>query len=203
MTDPDLNRPKTLLELAGVPGWTTPAAGEAAVILIDAQKEYVSGALPLEGIDDALGEVSRLRDRADELGLPVIHVRHVGRSGGLFDIEAEGGKFCGAAEPGDGEIIVGKALPNAFAGTDLQDRLTGLGVRKLIVAGFMTHMCVSSMVRAALDLGYSSAVVAKACASRALPVPGGGVLSGTDVHRAALTELADRFALVLEDARAV
>ena len=203
MTDPNLNHPKTLLELAGAPGWATPAAGEAAVILIDAQQEYVTGALPLEGVDDALAEVSRVRERAADLGLPVIHVRHVGRSGGLFDIEGEGGKFCGAAEPGDGEVVVGKTLPNAFAGTDLQDRLTALGVRKLIVAGFMTHMCVSSTVRAGLDLGYSSAVVAKACASRALPVPGGGVLSGMDVHRAALTELADRFALVLEDAKAI
>lgn len=203
MTDSDLNRPKTLMELAGAPGWTTPAAGEAAVILIDAQQEYVTGALPLEGIDKALAEVSRVRERAAELGFPVIHVRHVGRPGGLFDIEAEGGKFCGAAEPGDGEIVVGKALPNAFSGTDLQERLSELGVRKLIVAGFMTHMCVSSTVRAALDLGYSSAVVADACTSRALPVPGGGTLSGAEVHRAALTALADRFALVLEDASAI
>ena len=154
-------------------------------------------------MDEALSEVSRLRGRAGELGLPVIHIRHVGRSGGLFDLDAEGGRFCGAAEPGDGETVIGKALPNAFAGTDLQEQLARLGVRKLIVAGFMTHMCVSSTVRAALDLGYSSAVIAKACASRALPVPGGGVLSGVDVHRAALTALADRFALVLEDAGAV
>jgi len=203
MTDSDSNRPKTLMELAGAPGWTTPAAGEAAVILIDAQQEYVTGALPLEGVEEALAEVGRVRGRAGELGLPVIHVRHVGRPGGLFDIEAEGGKFCDAAQPADGEIVVGKALPNAFAGTDLQDRLAGLGVRRLIVAGFMTHMCVSSTVRAALDLGYSSAVVARACASRPLPVPGGGVMSGADVHRAALTELADRFALVLDDAGAL
>lgn len=203
MTDPQTLHPKTLLELAGAPGWDTPAAGEAAVILIDAQNEYVSGALPLEGVEAALVEISRLRKRAVELDLPVIHVRHLGRAGSLFDPEASRGQFCGEAMPDEGEIIVGKMLPNAFAGTDLKEQLDRLGIRKIIVAGFMTHMCVSSTVRAALDLGISSAVVARGCASRALPVPGGGVLTGAEVHRAALTELADRFALVLEDAGSI
>ena len=200
MTDPQNQNPKTLLELAGAPGWATPQSGEAAVILIDAQNEYVSGALPLDGVEAALSEISRLRKRAAELDLPVIHVRHIGRAGSLFDPEAPRGQFCDEAMPDDGEIVVGKTLPNSFAGTDLKEQLDRLGVRKIIVAGFMTHMCVSSTVRAALDLGLSSAVVARACASRPLPVPGGGVLTGAEVHRAALTELADRFALVLQDA---
>lgn len=203
MTDPKTLHPQTLLELAGAPGWEIPMPGEAAVVLIDAQNEYVSGALPLEGLEEALAEIARLRKRAGKLGLPVIHVRHLGQAGSLFDPDAPRSQFCEAVMPAEGETVVGKTLPNSFAGTELKDQLDRLGIRKIVVAGFMTHMCVSSTVRAALDLGISAAVVAKACASRALPVPGGGVLPGAEVHRAALTELADRFAFVLEDAKAL
>ena len=67
------------------------------------------------------------------------------------------------------ETIVYKGLPNAFAGTELDEILKGFGRKNMIAIGFMTHMCVSSTGRAGLDLGYGSAVVANACATRDLP----------------------------------
>lgn len=197
------NPPQTLLELAGAGAWKRPKPGEAAVLIIDAQEEYRSGALPLGDVSLALEEIARLRQHARDLELPVVHVRHVGKPGGLFDIEARGGAFCTESEPIAGETVIDKHLPNAFAGTDLAARLQELGVRRIIVAGFMTHMCVSSTVRAALDLGLSSGVIASACATRALPAPDGGVLSAAEVHRAALAALSDRFAHVLTGAAAV
>jgi nicotinamidase-related amidase len=64
----------------------------------------------------------------------------------------------------------------------------------------MTHMCVSSTARAALDLGYPVTVAADASATRDLPAPGGGVVSAGDLHRAELAALADRFACVTDSA---
>ena len=96
-----------------------------------------------------------------------------------------------------GEEIVEKALPNAFAGTRLSEVLEGIGKRPLILAGFMTHMCVSATARAALDLGHSTTVAMDATATRDLPDPTGGVLAAGDVHRAALAAIADRFAVVV------
>ena len=90
-----------------------------------------------------------------------------------------------------------KPLPNAFAQTDLDATLKKLGRTQLVIAGFMTHMCVSSTARAALDLGYKATVAADAAATRDLPDPmGGGVIAADALHRAALAELADRFAIV-------
>lgn len=60
----------------------------------------------------------------------------------------------------------------------------------------MTHMCVSSTARAALDLGYRVTVAGDAAATRDLPDPSGGVISADALHRAALAELGDRFAVV-------
>jgi len=54
-------------------------------------------------------------------------------------------------------------------------------------------MCVSSTVRAALDLGHFSTVVASACTTRDLPGVDGKAVPGGMIHQVALTELADRF----------
>jgi nicotinamidase-related amidase len=191
-----LSGPKTLLQMAGAP--LEPSRfSESAVIIIDAQNEYVTGKLPLSGIEPALDNIAILLKAARAAGAPVIHVQHKGRAGGLFDPSADAFKLAPQAASMSGEAIVEKPLPNAFAQTSLQDELAKSGRKQLIVAGFQTHMCISSTVRAALDLGYRTTVVADAAATRDLPDPtGGAALSAAELHRAALAGLADRFAIV-------
>jgi nicotinamidase-related amidase len=96
-----------------------------------------------------------------------------------------------------------KTLPNAFAGTRLLDVLMPLQRKELILAGFMTHMCISATARVALDLGYRSTVVAAATATRDLPDPLGGRIPAATVQRTSLAELADRFAIVVPDMAAL
>ena len=178
--------PKTLMEMAGVPAQPH-ALASSALIIIDAQNQYLSGPLALSGIEAALEEGARLLQAARDAGTPIIHVKHRGA----------------AVAPRDGEAVVEKRLPNAFAGTDLDERLKAAGVKTLIVAGFMTHMCVSSTVRSALDHGYGTTVVANACATRDLPDGEGGVLSADGLHRAELAALSDRFAIIVPDTAAL
>jgi nicotinamidase-related amidase len=186
---------KTLLQMAGVE--PQPAAlAKAAVIVIDAQREYVDGRLPLAGMDTALLRLERLLARAREAGTPIIHIAHKGRPGGLFDRDAPGGAFAGPATPRSGEIVIEKPLPNAFAKTGLEEALRATGREAAIIAGFMTHMCVSSTARAALDLGFPVTIAADATATRDLPDPLGGVVPADAVQRAALAELGDRFACI-------
>ncbi len=191
-----MNAPKTLLQMAGAP--LEPSRfSESAVIVIDAQNEYVNGKLPLVGIAPALDNIAMLLKAARAANAPIIHVQHKGRAGGLFDPGADSFKLAPQAASISGETIVEKPLPNAFAQTNLQDVLTKTGRKLLIVAGFQTHMCISSTVRAALDLGYRTTVIADAIATRDLPDPTGGpALPAAELHRAALAGLADRFAIV-------
>jgi nicotinamidase-related amidase len=174
---------------------------DAAVIIIDAQNEYVSGKLPLAGVDAALAQIAKLLAAARAAGAPVIHIAQRGRPGGLFDPDGPNFKFAAQAAPRAGEAVVEKLLPNAFAKTDLHARLQTSGKKTLIIAGFMTHMCVSATARSALDHGYSVTVASDAVATRNLPDPlGGPELPAEQINRVALAELADRFATV---ARAV
>jgi len=188
--------PMTLLQLAGAPAHPAPLDA-AVLVIIDAQGEYREGRLPLEGIGPAVARLAALLAAARAAGTTVIHVAHQGRPGGLFDRAGPGGAILPELAPAAGEAVVEKSLPNAFAGTSLQDRLAEGGRRELILAGFMTHMCVSSTARAALDLGYRVTVAGDACATRALPDPlGGAAIGGAEINRIALAELADRFAVV-------
>ncbi|MDJ0945214.1 MAG: cysteine hydrolase family protein [Kiloniellales bacterium] len=199
-----MTRVMTLLEMAGA--LRQPAAlSRATVVVIDAQKEYDGGGLALPELPPKTAEIAALLARARSCGTPVIHVRHLGQPGGLFDPQGEGSEFLAAAAPLAGETIVEKHLPNAFAGTGLQGQIRRLGRDELIFVGFMTHMCISSSVRAAFDLGYACTVVASATGTRPLPKVGSAeaALAAETVHEAALAGLADRFAIVAEDAAAI
>jgi nicotinamidase-related amidase len=190
-----MTTPKTLLELSGADMRPPPLAG-ATLVIIDAQNEYLDGKLALPGVKPAVDALARLLAKARAAGAPVVHIQHKGRPGGLFDLEGRGGAIIDAVKPAGGEAVVTKPLPNAFAQTELDATLKRIGRTQLVIAGFMTHMCVSSTARAALDLGYKAVVAADAAATRDLPDPMGGVIGADALHRAALAELADRFAIV-------
>ncbi len=191
--------PLTMRAMAGLRA-IPPAIGESTVVVIDAQREYLDGRMPLPDIGAALDSIERILAAAREAGAPVVHVAHQGRPGGTF-APGEGGEIIDQVRPVGDETIVGKKFPNAFAGTELADVLAGHPDRSLVLCGFMTHMCVSSTARAALDLGIDTTVIADACATRPLPALGSGDPIAAEVlHRVALTELADRFSVVVDSA---
>lgn len=192
--------PKTLLQMAGAPLTPSPP-DKAALVLIDCQREYSEGGLKLSGIEAAVAEAAKLLSWARGRGVPVIHIVHHGKPGGaLFNPEGPMAAIIPGLEPAAGEKVIAKALPNAFAGTGLQETLKATGRSELIIAGFQTHMCVSASVRAALDLGWRTTVVASAAGTRDLPnAVTGATLPAQAIHEATLSALADRFAIVVKD----
>lgn len=195
--------PKSLLQIAGAPLNPSPL-NASVLVIIDAQLEYVKGGLPLQGVDAAIREAALLLAVARKIAMPVFHiVQHAPAGRPLF---AEDGPYAAIVpqlNPAAGEIVLRKTLPNSFAGTDLNDLIKSTGKSEIIFAGFMTHMCVSASARAALDLKYRSTVVANATATRDLPDPLCSMIPASVVHRTALSELADRFAIVVKDTAAL
>lgn len=196
-------RPMTLLELAGVA--PQPARfSDAVIVVIDAQREYVDGALALPGVAPALEEIGRLLARARAQRAPVIHIVHHAKTGKLFVPGAHGAEVAPPAAPAPGEPVLVKSLPNAFASTDLADRVHALHRPAIIAVGFMTHMCVEATARCAIDLGLRATVIASATATRDLADPlTGATIAAADVQRNALAALADRFATVVASCDAI
>lgn len=188
--------PKTLLEMSGA-DLTPPNLSDSCLVLIDIQNEYRAGPLALPDAEPAIEAAASLLARARANGAAILHVAHKGRAGGLFDREAARGAIVDSLAPLANEPVIEKTLPNAFAGTDLQARLAASGRSNIVLAGFMTHMCVSSTARAALDLSFRTTIAADACATRDLPDGRGGTLAARTIHEVALAELSDRFALIV------
>jgi nicotinamidase-related amidase len=187
-----MSDPKTMFQLSGR-GHAAAALSNATLIIIDAQKEYLSGPLALTGVDEAAANICLLVAAARERKCPIVHIRHLGTVGGLFDPQGERGEFMPNLQPGPGETVVEKRLPNAFNGTDLHEVLQGFGHLDLIVCGFMSHSSVSTTVRTTKDYGYRCTLVDDACATRDLPSPN-GVVSAHIVHRTEMAIMNDNFA---------
>ena len=186
--------PKTLLDMAGA----TPAAArfsDAILLIIDAQREYVDGSLPLAGMHEALSIGGTLLQRARDAGTPVVHVLHRG-SGQFFNPAGTGFQPVAPLTPHPGETVIEKTLANSFVGTELEEVLARSGRKNLIVIGFMTHNCVSSTVRAAKDRGYTITVVAPATATRDLPDGRGGTIPASVLQTACLAGLGDTMARI-------
>ncbi|UFX48094.1 cysteine hydrolase [Bradyrhizobium sp. 41S5] len=186
---------QTLMQLAGI-DLSPPRLGDSCLVLIDIQNEYLAGPLALPDAKSAIARATALLARARESGTAIIHVAHKGAPGSLFDRTAERGAIVAPLAPRPGEIVIEKQLPNAFAGTDLNAQLAATGRKELVLAGFMTHMCVSSTARAALDLGFRTTIDADSCATRDLPDGIGGTIAAKLIHDVALAELSDRFAII-------
>lgn len=196
-----MSQPQTMLQLSGR-AYAPAHLANATLLIIDVQEEYREGVLALPGLDASLDEISALLEAARQVGAPIVHVHHLGITGGLFDPQGQRGQIMPEAAPRPGEIVIGKRLPNAFAGTDLHEQLQQLGRLDLIVCGFMTHSSISTTVRAAKDYGYRCTLVDRACATRDLPFEGGTLAAG-EVHRMEMAILADNFAACVADTNAV
>lgn len=71
--------PTTMFRLTGR-DYPPAKLSHASLIIIDAQKEYLSGPLQLSGMDEAVANIARLLDAARKSGRPIIHVRHLALS---------------------------------------------------------------------------------------------------------------------------
>ena len=188
--------PSTLRELAGMPAEPC-SLRESALVMIDCQNTYREGVMMLTGVEEALNEARRVLDRARAAGTPIVHIAHDAGAGTPYDFSAEIGQIADKVAPIGDEPTIVKTYPNAFARTDLHERLQALCCKNLIFTGFMTHMCVNSTVRAAFDHGYTSTVVANASATRDLPRHDDTVVRARELHEASLSSLADLFAVVV------
>lgn len=196
-----MTRP-TLRELSSLPVEPVRLA-DSALVLIDCQNTYTRGVMELDGVQAALDETAALLDRARTAGIPVIHVQHDDGPGSLYDIGADIGAIVERVAPRGDEPVIVKQFPNSFVQTDLDERLTALGASSLVLAGFMTHMCVNSTARGAFSLGYAPTVVAAATATRTLAGPDGQAVPAAALQAASLAGLADLVAVVAPDAAAI
>ena len=173
---------------------------DTALLVIDIQNDYFpGGAMELEGADAAGAKAGIALEKFRKSGDPVIHVRHLSvRPGSTFFVPGtKGAEIHEAVKPLGSESVIEKNFPNSFRGTRLEQTLKDSGIKNLVVAGMMTHMCVDATVRHAADLGYRITLLGDACATRAQSYAGEKV-PARQVHTAFLAALNGFYAKVVD-----
>ena len=146
----------TMLQMSGLS--PTPATmADGVLLIIDAQREYTDGLLPLTGVAAAVDALAGLLEKARNAKAPIVHVRHKS-AGKAFNPSSSGYEIVKALTPRDGEIIVDKGLPNAFAGTELAKHLAASGRKNLIVGAMTRRACRRRSVRR--PTGFMSTIAA-------------------------------------------
>ncbi len=131
-----------------------------ALILIDIQYFYFPGGdMELSAPEKAAEKAKQLLDFFREKKALVVHVKHEHNPGGdIYKLVA----------PLESEKVFSKKEVNSFLGTGLEKYLKQNHIKKLILCGMQTHMCLEGATRAAHDLGYECTVIKDACATRDL-----------------------------------
>jgi nicotinamidase-related amidase len=97
--------------------------------------------------------------------------------------------------PKSGEKVIVKQFPGSFTGTDLEEYIKSTGMNKVVLCGYMAHVCVSTTARQAAEKGYDVILPQQAIGDRDIP----GVKAEALVMTA-LMELADAFGSVVQAA---
>ena len=186
---------QTLREVTGM-GFKHASLKDSALVMVDCQNTYREGVMQLTHVEPAILEAKKLLNKARTLGIPIIHIQHDAGPGTPYDIRSEIGAIAEEVAPENGEAVVVKQYPNAFWHTPLEAQLKSLNI---VLAGFMTHMCINSTARGAFNLGFKPTVVANACATRSLVGPQGKVIDAQTMHDSALAAIRDLFAVVVDE----
>ena len=141
-----------------------------ALLIIDVQNDYFpGGANELFRAAEAEERIKKLIAESRDCGRQIIYMQHFNEPGDSFFIEGTpGADISERIAPREEDQIFVKRYPNSFLKTGLHDYLQANGIEKLIVCGMMTHMCVDTTVRAAMDYGYQVSLAADACATKDL-----------------------------------
>ena len=189
---------QTLREVTGM-GFDYAGLKNSALIMVDCQNTYRRGLMQLTNVESAIIEAQKLLQMARDLKVPIIHIQHDAGVGTPYDVTAEIGQISAEVAPKNGENVITKNYPNAFIATPLEAQLKALGIESLVLAGFMTHMCINSTARGAFNLGFKPTVVASACATRSLVGANGKTVDAQTMHDSALAAVRDLFAVVVDD----
>jgi len=147
---------------------------DTAVVCIDLQRDFVeatgrigSNYADLRSVGKAVERAADLLKAARAAGLTVAHSRSHRYGASIRDdlIGDPGYELCDQCRALPGEIVVDKWTFGAFASTDLERQLRRRGVRRILLCGVLTNVCVMATAVQAADRFFRVCLVEGACAA--------------------------------------
>lgn len=117
---------------------STASPSNSTMVIIDAQNEYAEGKLKVSNAPSSRKAIAGLLNKYRDAGGKVVHVVHKTPNGApVFTPDTKLAEEYEELAPKDGEKVIGKMHPSAFADTDLQQYLGGQAGSKLVLTGYM------------------------------------------------------------------
>lgn len=172
---------------------------DAALIVIDVQQAFNDPSWGQRNNPSAEANIAALLAGWRKTQRPIIHIQHRSeRPESLFHRDGQGVKVKPEAEPLSGEPVIFKDVNSAFIGTDLEQRLRGMGAKTLVIVGITTDHCVSTTTRMAGNFGFETYLVSDATATFERRGPDGKAYTAELMHETALASLHREFATVVD-----
>ena len=125
---------------------------KTALLIVDMLNDFVreNGALPVAGAKGLLPAIRTAQEAARAAGAPVIYLGDAHRPD---DPEfkswpphcvkgSEGAQVTSELAPETGDVVIPKRRFSGFFGTDLDLHLRERGIRKVVICGVLTDICV-------------------------------------------------------------
>jgi ureidoacrylate peracid hydrolase len=164
---------------------TTRPASSEALLVIDMQNSFChpDGVMrsllgPICGIDELVSTLGRMLTGLRSCGVPIVYLRQVfqpnyadadavfrrripeamrrgGLARGSWDAE-----IIDELAPRPEDTVVDKTRFDGFHATPLASMLTGMGVRRLLVSGAYTNVCVETTIKSAYQYDFEPVLFA-------------------------------------------
>ena len=127
-----------------------------ALLVIDVQNEYFSGALPITHPAGHLEQILKAMDAAAGK-VPTVVIQHHFPQPEMpfFQKGTPGWELHAEIKARPHDLLVEKTLPGSFTNTSLEAWLKDNGITTVTIAGYMTHMCCDTTARQAVHRGFT------------------------------------------------
>jgi bifunctional isochorismate lyase/aryl carrier protein len=160
-----LRRARGLVESSRESGRAIFAPGATALLAIDVQRYFTdpTSHACVPGAAGILARIGRLADAFSAGGLPIFFTRHTNadENAGLLarwwdDLILDGSLLADLSEVIDTSrgAVVPKTQYDAFHGTELGEILREREITRLVIVGFVTHLCCETTARSAFVRGF-------------------------------------------------
>jgi nicotinamidase-related amidase len=157
---------------------------------------YAEGHLKTANVASTRKAISTLLEKYRSTSAPLVHIVHKVPDGApVFTPSTSLAEEFSEIAPLADEKVIWKEQAGSFTGTDLEKYIKSTGKNKVVLTGYMAHVCVSTTARQADELGYEVLIVEDAVGDRDIP----GV-KAEELVRISLAELADAFGTVVKAA---
>jgi nicotinamidase-related amidase len=127
-----------------------------ALLIIDVQKGLFTKKIPVYRGEEMIAKICHLAAQAHQEGMPVIYVQHTNST---LPENTDGWQLHPRLQPLESDLYIHKQQGSAFEKTPLNDILSTLGVRELVITGLVSHGCIMAACLDGVKLGYRVTLV--------------------------------------------